>query len=35
MPLDRAFIELNRASTVRMRALAARLSDEAEAALGS
>ncbi len=28
MPLDRSFIDLNRASTERMRALAARLSDE-------
>ncbi len=28
MPLDRSFVELNRASTERIRALAARLSDE-------
>ena len=28
MPLDRSFIDLNRASTERMRALAARLTDE-------
>ena len=28
MPMDRSFIELNRASTARMRALAARLTDE-------